>query len=296
MPGFVVPLGLLERKEMLERMVLLVPSVLQGLRVWVVSVVSSVCPDSVGREVSPVCPDLLVSPASRELLVAAETVDPLDLLDHLDSPDLPESLAERVTLDLMDLQVEMVLLESRVIVVTLVLLVPLVLRALLVFPAQLVPPANRETEESLVHKDLLDLQDLLEPEGCLDPKDPAVTRVRLESLVSEDRRDTEASPVCRVCPDLRVNLETRVLLDLLDLLDKEDHLDLLALVERMVETVCQDPLDPLDLVVAVERPVLLVPPETLDPLVLLALLALALTCPPSLVWVKPKSPPILSGT
>lgn len=32
-----------------------------------------------------------------------------------------------------------------------------------------------------------------------------------------------------------------------------DHLDLLALLGRTEETVCQDPLDPLDLVVAVER-------------------------------------------
>lgn len=30
-----------------------------------------------------------------------------------------------------------------------------------------------------------------------------VTRVRLESLVREDRRDTEVSLVCRVFPDLR---------------------------------------------------------------------------------------------
>lgn len=36
-----------------------------------------------------------VSPESRELLVAAETADPLDLLDHLDSLDLQGSLAER---------------------------------------------------------------------------------------------------------------------------------------------------------------------------------------------------------
>lgn len=43
-----------------------------------------------------------------------------------------------------------------------------------------------------------------------DPKDPAVTRVRLESLVSEDRRDTEASLVCRVCPDLRYVSELNV--------------------------------------------------------------------------------------
>ena len=36
-----------------------------------------------------------------------------------------------------------------------------------------------------------------------DPKDPVVTRVRLESLVKEDRRDTEVSRVCRVSPDPR---------------------------------------------------------------------------------------------
>lgn len=35
------------------------------------------------------------------------------------------------------------------------------------------------------------------------PKDPAVTRVRLERAVREDRRDTGASLVCRVFPDLR---------------------------------------------------------------------------------------------
>lgn len=294
--GSAVLLGLLERREMLERMVPLVLWVLQVLRVWLVSAVSSVCPDSVVREVSLVCLDPLVSLESRELPAAAETVDPLDLWDHPDSLDLQESLAERATLDLMGLPVEMVLLESRVIVVTLVLLVLLVLQALLALPAQLVPQANKETEESLVLKGLLDLQDLLEPEECLDLKDPVVTRVRVGRPVREDRRDTEALLVCRVCPDLRVKLETRVLLDLLDLLDKEDHLDPLALLERMVETVCQDPLDPLDLVVAVERPVLLVPPETPDPPVLLVPLALALTCPPSLVWVRLKRALILSGT
>lgn len=36
-----------------------------------------------------------------------------------------------------------------------------------------------------------------------DPKDPVVTRVKVERVVREDRRDTGASPVCRVCPDLR---------------------------------------------------------------------------------------------
>ena len=36
-----------------------------------------------------------MSPESRELLVAAETADPLDLWDPLASLDLQESLAER---------------------------------------------------------------------------------------------------------------------------------------------------------------------------------------------------------
>lgn len=255
--------------------------------------VSSVCPDSAVREVSLVCLDLRVSPENREVLVVPETVDPLDLSDHLDSLDPVESLAERATLDLMDLLVETALLESRVIAVALVLPGLLVLQALPALAAQLVPPANRETEERLVHKDLLDLLDLPEPEECLDLKDPAVTRVRLESPVREDRRATEDSLVCKVCLDLRVKLETRVLLDPLDLLDKEDHLDPLALLERMDQTVCQDPSDPLDLVAAVERPVLLVPLETPDHPVLLVPLALALTCLPSLVWVRLRSPPIL---
>lgn len=294
--GSAVLLGLQERREMLERTVPLVPQVLQVLRVWLAHVVLWVYLDSVVREVSLVCLDLLVSPENKELLVAQETVDPLDLLDHLDLLDRQESLAERATPDLMDLLVEMVLLESRVSAVTLVQLVLLVLQALLVLLAQLVPPANRETEESLVHKDLLDLQDLLEPEECLDHKDPAVTRVRLERVVREDKRDTEASLVCRVCPDLRVKLETRVLLDLLDLLDKEDHLDLLALLERTVQMVCQDPSDPPDLVVVVETLDPLVLLETPDPPVLLVPPALASTCLPSLALVRLRSPLILSGT
>lgn len=36
-----------------------------------------------------------------------------------------------------------------------------------------------------------------------DLKDLVVTKVRVESLVRGDRRDTEASLVCRVCPDLQ---------------------------------------------------------------------------------------------
>lgn len=35
------------------------------------------------------------------------------------------------------------------------------------------------------------------------PKDPVVTKARQEKLVKEDRRDTEASLVCRVSPDLQ---------------------------------------------------------------------------------------------
>lgn len=51
-------------------------------------------------------------------------------------------------------------------------------------------------------KDRLGLPGLLEPEEWLDPKDPVETRVRLERVVREDRRDTEDSLVCRVCLDL----------------------------------------------------------------------------------------------
>ena len=51
-------------------------------------------------------------------------------------------------------------------------------------------------------KDPLDLPGLLEPEEWLDPKDPVETRVKLERVVREDRKDTEDSLVCRVCLDL----------------------------------------------------------------------------------------------
>lgn len=191
---------------------------------------------------------------------------------------------------------EMVLLESRVIVVTLALLDHLVLQVLLVLQVQWVKLANRETEESLVHKDLLEPQDQLEPEECPDLKVLVVTRVRLEKLVREDKRDTGVSLVCRVCLDLRAKLEIRVLLDLLDLLDQEDHQDQSAPQERMEQMVCQDPSDLLDRVVEVGKLVLLVPPETLGRPVLLDLLVLALTCPPLPDWVRPRRVPTLSGT
>lgn len=72
-------LVLLERKEMLERMVPLVHLVLQVLRVWLVLGVLLVCPDSVVREVSLVCLDPPVSLESRDPLAALVTADPLDL-------------------------------------------------------------------------------------------------------------------------------------------------------------------------------------------------------------------------
>jgi len=196
----------------------------------------------------------------------------------------------------MDPQEETALLELRVTVVTQDLLALPALQVLPEPPALSDPPANRETEERLVPKALLDHPDLLEPEEWLDPKDPVVTRVRLERLVREDRRDTEVSPVCRVYLDLPAKLVTRVLLDLLDLTDQEDPLDLLAPLERMVPMVCPDPSDPLDLVVALESLVLLVLPETLVPQVPPDLLALASTCPLSLACHRPTRAPILSGT
>jgi len=196
----------------------------------------------------------------------------------------------------MDPQEETAQLELRVTVVTQVLLVLPALQVLLELPALSDPPANRETEERLVLKALLDPPDLLELEEWLDPKDPVVTRVRPERLVREDRRDTEVSPVCRVYLDLPVKLVTRVLLDLLDLMDQEDHLDLLAPLERMVPMVCPDLSDPLDLVVALENLVLLVPPETLDPPALPDPQALASTCLLSPACHRPRRAPILSGT
>lgn len=196
----------------------------------------------------------------------------------------------------MGLLVEMVLLELRVTVVTLARLVLLVLQVHLVLQAQLVPLENRETEGRLALKDLLDLPGPLEQEECLDLKALAVTRVKLEKVEKEDRRDTEASLVCRVFPDLQVKLETRVPQDLLDLQDKEDHLDLLAHLEKMVQMVSQDLLVLLDLVDALETPVLLDLQETLVPLAPPAPLALALTCLPLLVWVRLTRVLILSDT
>lgn len=70
-----------ERKEILERMVPLVQMAPQAPLVWPDSVVSLVFLGSAEREASPVFQDPLVSLESRELLVAVETVDPLDPLD-----------------------------------------------------------------------------------------------------------------------------------------------------------------------------------------------------------------------
>lgn len=72
------PRELLGRKETPARMAHLVLPVHQVLQDWLVSVVSSVYPDNAVREASPACLDLLVSPVSREVLVAVETEDPLD--------------------------------------------------------------------------------------------------------------------------------------------------------------------------------------------------------------------------
>lgn len=196
----------------------------------------------------------------------------------------------------MGLLVEMVLLELRVTEATLGQLVLPVLQVPLALQVQSVPLENRETEAKLALKDLLDLPGPLEQEECLDLKALAVTRVKLEKVESEDRRGTEASPVCRVCLDPQVKLETRVPQDPLDLPDKEDHLDQLALLEKMVQMVSLDPLDPLDHEDALEILVLLDLQETLAPLALLVLLALALTCLPLPVWVRLTRVLILSDT
>lgn len=154
------------------------------------------------------------------------------------------------------------------------------------------PPANRETEERRVPKDLLDPPDLLEPEAWLDPKDLAETRERPVRVARGDRRVTEDSPVCRVCPDLPVRLVTRVLLDLPDLLDQEDPLDQLVHLERTVPMDSLAPSDPPDLVDVLARLVPLVLPVTPDPLVLPVPQALASTCLPSPASASPRRPPI----
>lgn len=182
--------------------------------------------------------------------------------------------------DQMDLLVEMEPLESRVTVVTQDLLALLVPQVPLELQALSDRPASRETEERLVLKDPLDLQDLLEPGEWLDLKDLVETRVRLASLARGGKRDTEVSPVSRVCPDLQVKLETRVPLDLLDLAVLEGPLALLALVVRMVPTVCPAPLGPLALEVALESLVPLVQLVTPDHPALPAPPAPASTCQP----------------
>jgi len=196
-------------------------------------------------------------------------------------------------LELTDLLVEMEPLESRENVVTPVLLAPPEPLVLLVHLALSALSASRETEESLVPKDLPDPRDPLELEEWLDPKDPVETRERLARLERGDRRVTVVSPVCRVCPDLPVLLETRVLLDLLGLLALRDPLDLSAPLERMEPTAFLDPLDLLDPVDALERLVPLVPQVTPDPLVLLVLQALVSTCLPSPAYPSPRSHLIL---
>lgn len=48
----------------------------------------------------------------------------------------------------------------------------------------------------------------------------------------EARKDTEASLVCRVSPDLQAQLVSRELQELLDPVDQGDLLDLSGLLER----------------------------------------------------------------
>lgn len=48
----------------------------------------------------------------------------------------------------------------------------------------------------------------------------------------EARRDTEASLVCRVSPDLQAQLVSRELQELLDPVDRGDLLDLSGLLEK----------------------------------------------------------------
>jgi len=105
--------------------------------------------------------------------------------------------------------------------------------------------------------------------------------VKQERPENGDRRDTAASPVCRVFPDLLAPLEMLVLLDPLDLLELRDLTDLLDLPVKMDRTEPPDPSDLLDHEDALERPVLLDLLETPDHPDLQVPLAPVSTCPPS---------------
>lgn len=165
----------------------------------------------------------------------------------------------------------------------------LVLQGVLVLLVQSDPLVNRETEERRVPMGLLDLQGLLELGECLDHKDRVEIKEKLGIREIEDRKDTEASLVSKVCLGLLVNLVIKVLLDPLDLVEQEDPQALSVQLEKMEQTVYLDPLDPRDPVVVLGRLVHQVLLELLDPLVLLALRDLASTCQPLLVCLSLRS-------
>ncbi|KAJ8259358.1 hypothetical protein COCON_G00183700 [Conger conger] len=257
-----------ERRESLERMGLLVLMVHRDPRGWLGSVGSWVCQGSVEREDSLAFRDLPASLANKALLGELETVAPPAPSGPLDSRDLLESPAERVTLALTDPLVEMALLESRAIAVTQAQLEPQEPLERQVPQVPSAPQANRATEERRGqgcvcvvkrHKDLQDLLDLPELEEWLDPKDHVEIRVRQVRVERGDRKDTEASPDFRACPDLPVRAVTRVQLDLLAPVDREDPQARSAPQEKTDPTACPAQSGPLDLVVALGRLVLLVP-------------------------------------
>lgn len=183
--------------------------------------------------VTPVCLALLVSPENRDLMESLVSVEPPDLLDLLDWPELLERLVVR---ELLVTMVPLVVMDPpapRETAVSLVLLDPLDLLVLLVLPELLAHLASLVNVERLVPLDLLVPLVLLELVVLLALLVLRETEERLVRLEREATRDTEDSVACRVFPDL---LDLMVREDLLvhpDLLAQEDLLDLPAPLVRM---------------------------------------------------------------
>lgn len=127
----------------------------------------------------------------------------------------------------------------------------------------------QEGEETQAPEDQWAHRARLEREDWWDPKDLAEITVTWEIMEREDRRAIEASPACRVCPDLQVHQESREPRESWDQADRGDLLDLLGPLGRKDTQDSEARWDPLELVESVEKLDQRVLRESLDLLVLL---------------------------